>query len=692
MKRLGLDIGHCNFAGAYFELNKSRPSKIEVASGQATIPAQFMLTNEQLMKLRAWEENALEQIQEFKKQGIDTEIYPDYDFLNSLGNIVIGNDVPTVVEYGREFQYFKTIPENFNEFFGESPFDQKKLNLRYGTLMACFCHALIKNYIKYGQVFDESDGENLKLIVGCPSAKKWTSCKARKKYAKLIKNATGVAQVEIIPESRGALFGVSNEKKGISVADGVIIFDFGSLTADCTYMITGVRMAEFSWELGASCIEKEMTNLAIEYIENECEKNGDVARISDSNRIKAYRELRVEKEKYFKGQLTTKGGKYFFDYNSNDGETEEKIIIDDTFMDKVIYDRNITIDCGNYVEKTGSWTSLCKEFFETAKNKIINIEKLPVKTIVLTGGASQMDFIANICEEVFGIKPLMDENVEFAVANGLAWVSLSEEKYPEIFEKAKGEIRISNKDRIQSLNDSIKEKICKFVKDKMREVSDEWLKDNKYTTMVQLRDLLIEKFSGVSLNGDYKKVIEPLINKWKTAIDDGSEKSIDDLVIEKVNAYIEKLYAPEIKNNIVIKEIDLGDINIQLGEMDFSTIINKIDIDSFRKKCWNGAKRILAGAGEMLGFDFYDDVDKDIQKEKDAQKTKVLIAEEKQKVYSKINGYTIGEKIKIEVETLVDKIDFNDICFQFLDSKVEKAFKVAMLMDFEKTGWSDDDE
>lgn len=668
MKKCGFDIGHCLSAGAYLKYNESKknwtPSSIQVNNkGETTVLTQLMLTNEQLEKL---------------KKHLDGIGFPEYKFLETLGEIKIGKDVPMETKDGRIFRYFKIHPAGFKRLFGEDEQEKQALRINHGTLIACFCYAILKQCIKIeGNDFIEEDREKLELIIGCPATYKWTSEKAKEEYAALVKKATGVKSVQIVPESRGALFGVANSGKNISVAKGVIIFDFGSSTADCTYMLLGKRLAEFSWDLGASSIEKEMTKAAVTAVRNSCNAKGITPFFNNDVLVKANRELREVKEDHFKGTYPDGQG-YIVRYKDPEGkECMEAININDSFMEEIINCKSISIDCGNNETKTGAWSELCKEFFEEAKNIIINKENLPVGTIVLTGGASQMDFIAEKCEEVFGIKPSFEKsNVEHAVSYGLAWVSASEEKYPELFEEAKKDILNEEECKTSDVIDSFKEGTFKFMFGRICKIAEIWCEDDKCKTRERLTNWLVNYFSDDKI---YKQYEDEVTNKIINAFGEKLESPI----IKSVNKYTAELYAPEITEAIGFDSSNIGEVKAEIGKIDLRGPMYAINTTPLSKRALNWLREKWDGVQYN-------------KKDLENQQTKELTKEEKLKLYdSYIKGiasqwYDFQGNLRTEIDkSLNDDVKINEKLAAFIDAKIKKAFRVAMLMDFEKIGWSD---
>ena len=119
-------------------------------------------------------------------------------------------------------------------------------------------------------------------------------------------------------------------------------------------------------------------------------------------------------------------------FKTVDQKTRKQIItIDRDFMNQVVGKEEIHIKCDSTSPKTGTWISLCKEFFQTAKDALAT-NKTPIDTIVLTGGASKMGFIYDLCRVVFYDLPqshiILESNPSHTVANGLGWVAITERR------------------------------------------------------------------------------------------------------------------------------------------------------------------------------------------------------------------------------------------------------------------------
>ena len=88
----------------------------------------------------------------------------------------------------------------------------------------------------------------------------------RRQYAELISEATGISNVIVTEESRAAVFillDIYNLQEEINLQGGALVLDFGSYTADATYLLPEEGSVNICWELGDAQVERAM----LEYIQ-----------------------------------------------------------------------------------------------------------------------------------------------------------------------------------------------------------------------------------------------------------------------------------------------------------------------------------------------------------------------------------------------------------------------------------------
>lgn len=687
-KKIGADIGHCDTAAAYPQQNlngKYEVKRLDTQRGNAqVIPTQIILTNEQMQSLK----------------GVAK---PGYELLKSIGPFEIGK-LPSYVPNGERFVYFKVAPKDFDKPCGHTDV-AKECGITHGMVMACYVYALVENIFAYnpGELKDY-DRSNTALLIGCPTTKDWTAKTPRKIYADLIQIATGVGEVQIIPESRAAMFSsIDNGINNISAIGGAVVFDFGSSTADCTYMLMGRKIIEFSWTLGASAIERQMT---LEALQTAVQQFGpfepDMEKLIDSDA-----ELRKVKEGYYDGMYPPMGQPYVCQMtNAQTGSPMMSVVmINKDFMQKVTGERKIQIQCDSQTIRGGSWQQLCREFFQEAKKRIeeaeyIHInqegieEKVPctMNTVVLTGGASKMDFIETICREVFYEEEITiipnRINPSHTVSNGLGWVAVSDDNMENCMARAKKAVVDTEACSIGVLRNAISNALFEKVKQVSIEQTQAWAnKSGDTLTVEDLETMLNDAMNKPEMQTELKTLCNDNINHWKGYLSAAIEKA--------VNAQVKDLYSDTVAQALMIpndiwKELQTGTLSLDsldtdklMQGVDFSNVIRQITRFIIKAVIWVigvilapetfGLSLIGAWIAAELTGDAISDKDKkkerpQIQRQRIANKVRAELGNKKNEVMKDFNN-TFDQQT----------INYNDI----LDTTLKSAFEIVTLQKFE---------
>ena len=366
--------------------------------------------------------------------------------------------IPAVIHYGENGEvsigdsaankegmiaYFKTAPGDWTLPNGEPLLIKGH---RVKEIMRDFFRELSKNIRAYNVDSILKDGDRIHLVVGCPASPSWMDDKNRTAYEALIREATGIENVSVVSESRGAIFSAffGREMNGISASDGIAVFDFGSLTADFTYLKMGEVLMERSWDLGASHIERAMLSQVLDLGRQTLES---VYREQENLLL---HKLRREKEMYYSGTLMA--GRSSIDLICTD-ETGDPVLVEnrngkmrpktleirypdensdmDEFMSDVVSEETFDIlqngtSIGRY-----SWHAGCRAFFAAMKT-LLNSKGLPNRMIVLTGGASRMPFVRELACEVFSdTEVVVEQNPSITVARGLCIIGDIDQRVPD---------------------------------------------------------------------------------------------------------------------------------------------------------------------------------------------------------------------------------------------------------------------
>ena len=555
---IGIDLGHGETAAAIPRENAQQEysvARLITAKGNMqVIPTQIILTNAQMEKLKG-------------------QTQPTYGLLKGMAPFQIGA-CSSYVEDGERFFYFKVAPKDFDKPCGTTP-TAKACGITHGMVMACFVFALVENIFFYNQdVLLQNKRFEAELLVGCPTTTDWTDNEAQNAYMELVKKATGVNHVRIIPESRAAMFSsIENSENNISAANGAVIFDFGSSTADCTYMLLGRKILEFSWTLGAFEVERMMMLEAL----NEAIRQNGVFDPDEDKLLEVADSLRTAKESYYNGMYPPKGKSIFCEFlEAETGEIIESAIkIGQPFMDRVTGECETDILCDSTVMRSGSWQALCKAFFQEAKKQIETStykddsgkeHTCTVSTVVITGGASKMDFIEPLCKEVYPdcTVILNKSNPSHTVSNGLSWIAITDSNLPAC--KTAVINQVMGKGVTKKLVNNLSAEVFKAIKQiAIKEVNTWANQPGDTATLADLQKQIEATTSKPETKEQIAQICNKVIDEWKLSVGVELENAI--------NSQAQKLYSDQVAKSLMLPK----DI---LKELDGNTLDTSIDTQS----------------------------------------------------------------------------------------------------------------
>lgn len=671
MKFIGIDLGHGETSAAYVSDSENKVKRLEVSLYKdLVIPTQVMLTYEQMQKLK----------------GITS---PDHALLTELGEIKIGN-LPTNSGGCERFAYFKKPPKDFNEI----PETAKAFGVTCGALMACFIHALVNNILEANKIdLGIEDNSELDLLVGCPSTADWTSDEAVQKYEELIKRAVNADSVTVVPESRAAMYSsIENSSGVISTVNGVAVFDFGSSTADCTYMLLGRAMREFSWALGASQVEMNMCSR----VYAEAAEDGNFETDGESL-FSVENLLKTAKENYYKGVGSPTIVCSFRDKKS--GKKINRIVeIDKDFIDKAVAEDRFDVRCKSTYTKNGSYQSLCRDYFNEARTDFEN-EQLPVKEIVLTGGASKMDFVKPICEEVFPNAYIhMESNPSYTVSNGLGWVGLTDRKIPDMIIGAEEYVQSESAGRncsIYHLREGLKDRLFEYIVPIIISCAEKWSTTGGDNLSVEDLRVMINKSVP---EDEIKNIFSSEEEQWR--------HRLMELIGEAVNIQIRELYPENVSKELMLPENVWNDFiscSKNIPGFNAEEFLEKLNIQKILLSVLSGLSTALGivmiisifinpviGLAALLG-DLI--VNKTAEKQSDTSEMKKKFAEpipmkKREKKFQELKKClrTKNEDVKQKLMKYIDEefIKIQEEYPQSLHDMLSLAFDVVTMKYFEK--------
>lgn len=379
-------------------------------------------------------------------------------------------------------------------------------------MMSDFLGELMGQMRRYNpDLFQSAD--KIMLLVGCPTSKSWLQPPERQQaYERLIQRATKATCVRVVPESRAALFTAFQmltlaentqavTTKKIQTLNGAVVFDFGSSTADFTYMQLGKYLIERSWMLGASEIEKGMLRQIL------AENGLSMADVHPQEIGALTYRMREQKEKYYSdgggdpyiiqiSKLDENGDPIVTEKNGKQvtEKTSISYVLDDELMERVLNNTVFEVSENDVSLGKNSWPQHCERFF-TAMKQLLDARSLPYENIILTGGASRMAFIRGLCESVFEKKVFVEANPSHSVSKGLCFLANAEQKMDEIYSSSYARV-------IHEADSTFESMLAQVAQDMSNEV---------FATIV--RTLTELSKSGDTTVGIIKEKIETAIQK-----------------------------------------------------------------------------------------------------------------------------------------------------------------------------------
>lgn len=258
------------------------------------------------------------------------------------------------------------------------------------------------------------------LVVSRPSSITWKGKKMRRQYAELISEATGISNVIVTEESRAAVFillDIYNLQEEINLQGGALVLDFGSYTADATYLLPEEGSVNICWELGDAQVERAM----LEYIQqsDRWKKSlADAAKRDGRERVlvgndcsHAIFQLRKKKKAYFDGTLGER--RFHMELPITDENSDPLIDEDGDLMSLGIhcqvtsemmqyaldgYEFDVRKD--GHVVNHGTWKENCRQFLDDVR-QTLDWKELSVQAVIVTGSGSRMPCTVEMSVKAF---------------------------------------------------------------------------------------------------------------------------------------------------------------------------------------------------------------------------------------------------------------------------------------------------
>ena len=393
----------------------------------------------------------------------DTQVEKSAVAKDDNGTIIIGKDAAKLKNF---VVNFKRSPKDWDNKSGLNvEYRQHMFDYIKGVSEAILQNSSNRRFI--GSVITSDANGNVQwnkdevlLAVGCPASVIWKGESMRKQYEALISEATGIQNVIVIEESRSAVFSlleIDSLRDKVDIQKGVLVVDYGSSTADATYILPGRKTVNLSWELGAAKIEYAMMDYIIRS-EKTQSTLAKYAKVYNKNRFLVARsscshvvfQLREDKEDHYDGKMNgdtvtqnvplpvvDEDGNLIFD----DDEAEAVTIainykVTEEMMQYAVDEYEFDAKRNGEIVSHGTWRQNCRRFLDDVRQTLEG-ENIFVETIVVTGGGSNMPFTVELCEKVFYDSWMVPSDARsHSVVKGLATIAYNEVKAPGIRDDA----------------------------------------------------------------------------------------------------------------------------------------------------------------------------------------------------------------------------------------------------------------
>lgn len=496
--------------------------------------------------------------------------------------------IPTAIRYeGRNITIGRQAAgkEGCIYYFKDSPryFDDNVCGKTKKKLMQDFLGELIKLVIENNRGYFTGTEEKMLLLVGCPSSEEeWMSQK--KAYADMIQEAVKKYVPEIgvviLPESRAAFINIA-QNRSLYMNKGILVLDFGSSTADATWMQTGKKPIEKSCRLGASEIERIMLEKVLK------DSGYDLSYLSLEQKLYYKWVFRRIKELFYNHEMIDTSVIQIYDtdsmgnaleiINPKTGKKVKKlkeninVNVDEEFMEKVV--GNFTdAGLGEEAEKFAlrnsgdidSWAGHCQKFIREIIQEMKSA-KCECQAVILTGGASKMGFIRDICQreldKAYGqgrVQVERSDEPSLSVSRGLAMAAINDMNAEAVRESLKNALKPRIEMELRAFSDAAAEKIAKIYYKEAINVMERWADSEK--TPEGKRNTA---YLGGQIRFSYqKKVNEAVIERILTESYRETIGKCRENIQEEVNKRLEKIYCNR-----------LDEDSYQLNEAEWQSLI-----------------------------------------------------------------------------------------------------------------------
>ena len=376
----------------------------------------------------------------------------------------------------------------------------------------------------------DPDDSQLELRLGYPTLwnaedvaryqKILKSCGFMEKYRKKGINVS----LGLEKESRAAMLNIVNrndvatgsKNANVKIENGsyVVVFDFGSSTTDVTVL---KRDGDYSvvprdygdCNLGARLIDRGIYRLIMEQLDSKLQEQHRGCAYLTSQSVYM---CRGAKERYFTASPTERAK---IDWESS--LPSRRVFPLGMYFDGALVHQATTIQWPDELGGQSYKDAVRKLFTDVAKS--MKAEGLKPSLIILTGGASRMDFVQTLCQEAFSNTTIfLDFEPSSCISRGLVWTATIGEKVKRFEERVRQFCESSEIGKIiDEESPKLADEIAQYIRDKTLEIMEReifrWR--NGYTSTLNRMEREIKSSVESFLNGkECEQKIENITAHW----------------------------------------------------------------------------------------------------------------------------------------------------------------------------------
>lgn len=531
---IGIDFGHGETSAAICRIDSNKdPEDIDMTgTGKKTIPSTLYVE---------------------KSEG-EEDVYIGQDAIAIYGS---GGK-------GSFHAYFKQSIEEYDE--AKIP-SIKVMRLFMSEVYKAICHNRAGELMEGDRI-----KQNHVVFIACPSqSQKWGE-QAMQNYVRLALDAgLPIASVTIkdkfsmsgiVRESRAAYIRMLQKEEASQRAlKGILVIDYGSSTIDITYYKEGEKPIDKGYSIGASRVEQKIQDFLKEYQDDLGEdQNPDALKLIERdypsmNTGCLYRIRRAKEvfyEQYSSANCIEVAYRFTPRLNTKKIDVE---IPKETVNNKILT---------KYIKEVES-------AFEDFRDKVINNNK--VTLMVLTGGASRMDFVEASAKSVFGndVVLLPPQDPSLTVSNGIATAGRADVRLYHMAKDLLSDSRITSPNVFDDIISDASTDIANDVITDMHYYYESFKDQYSDESVASLKDSIASKLKNN--NSSYQRHIQVSFNyKLKNYINNIAETTLKEYVKEHFPTF----------NLSQIKSKDVQNVSINISDSTLDTL-NKAAEDSAKQ-------------------------------------------------------------------------------------------------------------